>query len=115
MKNYIFPILLALASHASAADCQNIADADSLTRSKCIAASEAKSKNDLKAALNQTFADLTTDEEKSAFNNAQKAWLGYRDAQCEFAATESGGSDAPLAAAACRIELNKQRINYLSN
>lgn len=115
MKKYILPILLVLASQASAAECQNMAEADSVTRSRCIAINEAKSKNDLKVTLNQSFADLTTAEEKSAFNNAQKAWLNFRDAQCEFAATESGGSDAPLAAAACRIELNKQRINYLSN
>ena len=115
MKKYLFPILLVLTCQASAADCQNMANADSITRSKCIVATETKSKNDLKVALNQAFADLTTDEEKTAFTNAQKAWLNFRDAQCEFAATESGGSDAPLAAAACRIELNKQRAGYLSN
>lgn len=114
MKTYILPVLLLLASPAFA-DCQDLANADSVTRSKCIANSESKSKIDLKAALNQSFADLMSDEEKAAFNTAQKAWLGYRDAQCNFAATASGGSDAPLAAATCRTELNKQRIAYLSN
>jgi uncharacterized protein YecT (DUF1311 family) len=42
---------------------------------------------------------------------AQRAWLAYRDAQCDFEASASeGGSMQPLELASCKSNATKERI-----
>lgn len=45
---------------------------------------------------------------------AQRAWLGYRDAQCELAGFEArGGSMEPMLVSGCKAELTRIRIKEL--
>lgn len=45
---------------------------------------------------------------------AQRAWLGFRDAECAFRrSADEGGTDAVLIANTCRIELTIARSEEL--
>jgi uncharacterized protein YecT (DUF1311 family) len=46
--------------------------------------------------------------------DGQRAWLTYRDAQCELAAYENlGGSIWPMLVAGCKADLTRQRTHQL--
>ena len=71
----------------------------------------------LKKQLNKTYAKLYAQvEAKQELENAQKAWLRYRDLQCgDFTLAEAGANSSQMAFdAACQISLLKSRIDYLS-
>lgn len=73
--------------------------------------------NALKKQLNKTYAKLYAQVgAKQELENAQKAWLRYRDLQCgDFTLAEAGANSSQMAFdAACQISLLKSRINYLS-
>jgi len=54
------------------------------------------------------------DVASKALTASQKAWNGYRDAQCEYVgSTYGGGSGTGIAIAACRIDLGRQRVSAL--
>jgi hypothetical protein len=45
---------------------------------------------------------------------AQEAWRGYRDAQCEaVGASYGGGSGTGIAIASCRVDLGRARVDEL--
>jgi len=45
---------------------------------------------------------------------AQRAWLAYRDAQCDFEASASeGGTMQPLELSSCKSDVTKERIAQL--
>jgi len=60
---------------------------------------------------------LVSDKSRSAkLKTAQKAWLTYRDATCEFEASEAeGGSMEPALRAACLARLTEQRTKDLED
>ncbi|WP_284118237.1 lysozyme inhibitor LprI family protein [Acinetobacter seifertii] len=72
----------------------------------------------LKKDLNITYAKLYKQTEaKQELDNAQKAWLKYKDLQCgDFTLADAGYSSGQVAYdLACQAELIEQRINFLKN
>lgn len=51
-----------------------------------------------------------------ALKNAQRAWIGYRDGQCELAGFEArGGSMEPMLVSGCLADLTKKRTDELKD
>lgn len=72
----------------------------------------------LKKDLNTTYAKLYKETEaKQELDNAQKAWLKYKDLQCgDFTIADAGYSSGQVAYdLACQAELIEQRISFLKN
>ncbi|OCZ58458.1 lysozyme inhibitor LprI family protein [Acinetobacter seifertii] len=72
----------------------------------------------LKKDLNTTYAKLYKQTDaKQELDNAQKAWLKYKDLQCgDFTVADAGYSSGQVAYdLACQAELIEQRISFLKN
>jgi uncharacterized protein YecT (DUF1311 family) len=71
---------------------------------------------DAREAAKESDAELP-DELKGADKAllaAQRAWIGYRDAQCELAGFEArGGSMEPMLVSGCKAELTRARTKEL--
>lgn len=109
MKNYIFPILLVLASPAFA-DCNNAKN--SFEIQKCLSANIRNLKNE----LNKVYTNLYSQTDaKAELDAAQKAWINYRELQCgNFVAIDTGHSPAAVAFDLdCQSTLLQQRIDFL--
>ena len=71
--------------------------------------------------LNRHWREITDHfsddkEARRLLLDAQRAWLRYRDAQCELDAFQSrGGSMWPMLVAGCRASLTRQRNVELAN
>src|SRR5256885_10303883 len=69
------------------------------------------------ATLNQVYRQLvalTDDEEKSQLKEAQRAWLKYRDANCDFVADQyKGGTMRPMIYAICLEDMTRNRTAEL--
>jgi uncharacterized protein YecT (DUF1311 family) len=64
----------------------------------------------------QEFLKKLKPEQATALKKAQRAWLTYRDAQCEADYKMSaGGTAAPLALTQCRVTLTQERTKTLKN
>lgn len=51
-----------------------------------------------------------------ALRNAQRAWIAFRDAQCEYEAYEVfGGTMQPMVGSLCLARLTRERIEVLSH
>ncbi|QLL62861.1 lysozyme inhibitor LprI family protein [Sinorhizobium mexicanum] len=51
---------------------------------------------------------------EQALKKAQRAWIGYRDGQCELAGFEArGGSMEPMLVSGCLAELTRKRTSEL--
>lgn len=51
---------------------------------------------------------------RAKLQKAERAWVAFRDAQCDYEGSESeGGSIQPLEVAACKTELTNARIAQL--
>jgi uncharacterized protein YecT (DUF1311 family) len=60
------------------------------------------------------FPLLPRDQARRRFNAAQRAWLGYRQADClSMSDVFAGGSESPVVAAQCDASRNAQRIKDL--
>lgn len=71
-----------------------------------------------KKELNTVYGNLYKQTEaKKELDNAQKAWLKYKDLQCgDFTVADAGYSSGQVAYdLACQAELIEQRINFLKN
>ena len=92
------------------ADCKNPQDAYEIQT--CMAENTA----DLKSELNKVYSKVyKRTQAKNELNNAQKAWLKYRDLQCgTFTAIDTEHSPASTALDLdCQSTLNLQRIDFL--
>jgi uncharacterized protein YecT (DUF1311 family) len=105
-----------LASHsvfAAQPDCANATDQATLTQcaSNSLKASDAK--------LNQTFRALQakiSKPGKDKLQKAQRAWLSWRDAQCDFDTSgSSGGSVHAMVLASCLDDLTKAQTKLLDS
>ncbi|HEY6269994.1 MAG TPA: lysozyme inhibitor LprI family protein [Candidatus Acidoferrum sp.] len=55
-------------------------------------------------------------DDAALLRKAQRAWLAYRDAQCEAEhALWGGGTGGPAALMSCRVELTRQRVAEIQN
>lgn len=110
MKKYLLLAITLTLSAGAWADCDNaqsIYDAQ-----KCYSDQVGV----LKKQLNTTYAKLYAQTQaKSALDDAQKAWLNYKEKQCgDFTYADAGASDGQiLYDLSCQVDLYKSRINYL--
>jgi uncharacterized protein YecT (DUF1311 family) len=68
--------------------------------------------------LNQAYKKLTSQlsaSRKKQFLTAQRLWIQYRDANCQFYADPDGGTMATINAASCGLEMTAQRAKELEN
>lgn len=70
------------------------------------------------ARLNQAYKKLTaalSTSRKKELQAAQRLWIQYRDANCQFYADPDGGSIATINAASCTLQMTTQRAQELEN
>lgn len=67
------------------------------------------------AALNETYGRLMQRLKPApALRDAQRAWIRFRDGECDFATIGvEGGSIRPMVVAQCRQRLTEQRLARL--
>ena len=67
-------------------------------------------------SMRETDADLEDDMKgaEAALKKAQRAWIDYRDANCEaYGFQARGGSMEPMLVSGCKAELTRQRTKDL--
>ena len=101
---------LLLAPLAQADDCAQAAD--QRTMNACAAKDYQRSDAQLNALYRQISERLKNNPEgKSALLTAQRAWLGFRDAECRFAASGvTGGSVYPMIHNQCLADVTAKRV-----
>ncbi|MGO3843685.1 MAG: lysozyme inhibitor LprI family protein [Alcaligenes pakistanensis] len=110
--------VMASISSVQAADCDSLTDQSAINQ--CVN-NEYKSTD---AELNKLYKEISTrlkddGDNLKALRNAQRAWVSFRDAECDFAAFKTqGGSVHPMLITSCRNELTQTRVKdfktYLS-
>ena len=71
------------------------------------------------AALNAVYRRIVArlagqTEARQLLTKAQRAWVGFRDAECQFSASGvQGGSIQPMIASECQTDLTKTRTEAL--
>lgn len=107
---------LFFASSAYAAtDCSNAEDQVTMTKcaSEELAAAD-KKLNELYKTIEKRLAD--DHDTKKLLIAAQRAWIGFRDSECTFAASGTdGGSIHPMMVAMCKTSLTKTRNEELAD
>jgi uncharacterized protein YecT (DUF1311 family) len=106
-------VALAPVPLAHAQDCTRAATQSELN--VCAEQGLAKSDAALNAAYRRIMARLKGDAAaRNLLVAAQRAWLGFRDAECAFAASGvSSGSAYPMVVTKCRDELTQDRTKTL--
>ncbi len=112
MKYFAVLLLLFVASLA-AAQCKDAVSTKDMQ--DCMDKEWKKSDAELNRVYQAALKKLKP-EQAALLKKAQRAWLTYRDAQCEadykmFA----GGSAAPLALTQCRVTLTQERSKTLKD
>jgi len=70
------------------------------------------------ARLNQNYKALMaaqTGKQRNALLAAQRAWIAFRDANCDFYYDPDGGTAARLAAYSCHLHMTASRADELLN
>jgi len=79
----------------------------------CMEPERKKSNAELNRVYPESLKKLNP-EQSALLKKAQRAWLIYRDAQCEADYKRfAGGTAAPLALTQCRVTLNQERTKTL--
>jgi uncharacterized protein YecT (DUF1311 family) len=106
-------IILSHTSAALAADCSKAADQS--TMNSCANQAYKKSDRALNDIYNQIQHRLKDDPGTGKkLTAAQKAWIQFRDSECNFAASGvAGGSIAPMIQSECADSLTQDRIKQL--
>jgi uncharacterized protein YecT (DUF1311 family) len=104
----VFSSLITISSQSNASDnCNNLKT--QLEMNAC-AANEYQRED---AKLNEYYKELAGKlgpSEKERLKAAQRAWIKFRDLQCEFEASSyEGGSIQPLVRSSCLAQVTKQR------
>ena len=107
------PLLLSPLAHA--VDCDNASD--QATMNQCAAQQHKAADKELNALYQQISARLkASPDSKKLLVGAQRAWIGFRDAECKFSASAvTGGSVYPLIYSNCITELTKARSQTFKN
>ncbi len=106
-------LVMAYSGPGEAADCQGQSQRDlDLCAANAYRAAD--------KALNDTYTTITLRLKGNAAGraklvSAERAWVAYRDAECDFAASGvAGGSISPMIIADCRADATKQRQAQLA-
>ncbi|WP_223435270.1 MULTISPECIES: lysozyme inhibitor LprI family protein [unclassified Pseudomonas] len=102
------PLLFTTVAHA--VDCDNATD--QATMNQCAAQQNKAADKELNALYQQITARLKdSPESKKQLIGAQRAWIGFRDAECRFSASGvEGGSVYPLIYSNCITDLTTARV-----
>lgn len=102
---------LGIGCSAQAQDC----DANQASMNQCASKEYAAVDAELNSQYKQQMSYLTTPSRKKALQDAQKKWVAFRDADCQYQAgkREDGGSMWPLAQAQCLSAQTKVRVEQL--
>ena len=102
------PLLFTTVAHA--VDCDNAAD--QATMNQCAAQQNKAADKELNALYQQITERLKgSPDSKKLLVGAQRAWIGFRDAECKFSASGvEGGSVYPLIYSNCITDLTKARV-----
>lgn len=86
-----------------------------MAMNQCAGVDAAKADAALNAVYKQLAAKLDG-KEKTALRDAQRAWITFRDKECEYRTVENeGGSIRPMALAACAREMTEARTKALAH
>jgi uncharacterized protein YecT (DUF1311 family) len=102
---------LGIGCSAQAQDC----DANQASMNQCASKEYAALDAELNTQYNAQMGYLKTPVRKKALQDAQKKWIAFRDADCQYQAgkREEGGSLWPLAQAQCLSAQTKVRVEQL--
>ncbi|MFJ3487358.1 lysozyme inhibitor LprI family protein [Pseudomonas sp. NPDC090202] len=102
---------LGIGCSAQAEDC----NANQAAMNQCASKQYATLDAELNKQYKAQMAWLTTPERKKTFQEAQRKWLAFRDAECLYQTgkAEDGGSIWPLVQAQCLAEQTKVRVEQL--
>ena len=102
---------LGIGCSAQARDC----DANQASMNQCASKEYAALDAELNTQYNAQMGYLKTSARKKALQDAQKKWIAFRDADCQYQAgkREEGGSLWPLAQAQCLSAQTKVRVEQL--
>lgn len=102
------PLLFTTVAHA--VDCDNATD--QATMNQCAAQQNKAADKELNALYQQITTRLKgSPDSKKLLVGAQRAWIGFRDAECKFSASGvEGGSVYPLIYSNCITDLTKARV-----
>ena len=102
------PLLFTTVAHA--VDCDNATD--QATMKQCAAQQNKAADKELNALYHQITERLKgSPDSKKLLVGAQRAWIGFRDAECKFSASGvEGGSVYPLIYSHCITDLTKARV-----
>ncbi len=115
MLKWVFAsALLTAGGWAVADDCLDKAQTQ-VQMNACAAADLAAADKPLNRAYQEMLARLKgNDPALRQLREAQRQWLGFRDAECRFSTRSSaGGSINPMLVAQCRAELTRARVTQL--
>ncbi|BBP71985.1 hypothetical protein PHLH6_39890 [Pseudomonas sp. Seg1] len=106
------PFLFTPSAHA-AVDCANASD--QATMNQCAGQDYKAADNELNAVYKQIKERLKDNAEATKLLvDAQRAWIGFRDAECTFSSSGvTGGSVYPLVYSSCLTGVTKVRIEAL--
>ncbi|MHC8358273.1 lysozyme inhibitor LprI family protein [Pseudomonas sp. LB3P81] len=102
------PLLFTTVAHA--VDCANATD--QATMNQCAAQQNKAADKELNALYQQITARLKgSPDNQKLLVGAQRAWIGFRDAECKFSVSGvEGGSVYPLIYSNCITDLTKARV-----
>ncbi|GGD92993.1 hypothetical protein GCM10011390_09660 [Aureimonas endophytica] len=112
----VLALLVAASGGAPAAEAACGAKATQSDLDACAGAELKRADADLNARYAELVARLGDDQKvKTKLVAAQRAWIGFRDAECALrAAGVEGGSAQPMVVADCRAELTRKRADDLA-
>ncbi|GAJ92435.1 hypothetical protein RRH01S_03_05100 [Rhizobium rhizogenes NBRC 13257] len=116
MRITAFAIALILATPTFALAEQNCGDLTTQTDMNiCAGKAYAKSDAELNVLYKQIEARLKDDADtKKLLVSTQKAWVGYRDAECNFSSSKvTGGTVYPFISSSCLNNMTRSRIEDL--
>ncbi|CAM2158808.1 lysozyme inhibitor LprI family protein [Paraburkholderia tropica] len=112
MKKSIYLVFLLLPLNSYAEAC--VSNGNVYDDLSCAKHTLDKEKRDLNEIYQKIY---TSTQYKNEFEQSQKAWLVYRDKQCNgyiaSEASQSQGAGSDLITKDCLVTLTKQRVDYL--
>lgn len=104
----------ALQLSASFATCMDKSGGVTAEMHACISEEHARQDQQLNRNYQVLMAELTPARKKQ-LQTAQRLWLQYRDANCNFYADPDGGTAAGVAAADCVLQMTASRAQELAD
>ena len=96
------------------ATCMDRAEGTTPARLNCMAA-ETDSQKKLLNANYARLMKLTAPERKSQLEDAQRAWIKWRDANCAFYEDSADGTGAEIEASSCLLNTTADRAKELGD